>query len=333
MTAGDPDRGERVTREDGAAPRRASPFREQALRHREAVRDEGSVLLLTPLWTRWSFWLIVAMALATILVLVLGRVTEYAEGPAFVQADDAVVVTSAVSGVVADVYVEPGQRVEAGELLARLGDENEAAELARLRRAFEGRLLERLRDPDDAAAAAALVGLRPEIELAERRVAQRSFRAPRAGIVNDVRARAGLAVSAGSPIVGLAPESGRHTIIALVPGHHRPSLAPGARMRVEMDGYRYAYRWITVESVSDRVVGPAEARRFAGPDVGDTLALDGPVVFVRASLPDGQFEARGRSVSYYHGMRARAEIPVRRERLLFAVAPWLRALAGKADHE
>jgi len=144
--------------------------------------------------------------------------------------------------------------------------------------------------------------------------------------VSDVRAHAGLVVAPGNAVATLSPQNTSFTLIALLPGHHRPLLQDGGSMRVEMRGFRYSYRWLEIESVSDRVIGPAEARRLAGPDLGDTLALDGPVVLVRARLPGDGFTARGRNVAYFDGMQAHAEAPVRRERLLFTIAPWLRGL-------
>ena len=328
MTPGDPDSIGGETPGSAGSGRRGSPFREQALRHKIAAHDEGSVLRLTPMWTRWAFWLVASLAVFVVLFLVFGTVTEYAEGSAFVRADDAVVLTSAVDGVVAEVLVEPGSAVAAGDLLVRLHDETERAELARLTREFEGHLIERLRDPADESTAAALPGLRAAMEEAERRAEQRLFRAPRHGIVSDVRAHPGLAVAPGSAVAALSPEETTFTLIALLPGHHRPLLNDGGALRVEMRGFRYAHHWLEIASVSDRVIGPSEARRLAGPDLGDALSIDGPIVLVRAPLPSDGFKARGRRVAYFDGMQARAEAPVRRERLLFSVAPWLRGLFG-----
>ena len=56
-------------------------------------------------------------------------------------------------------------------------------------------------------------------------------------------------------------------------------------LRLEIQGYRYAYQHLTVDSVGDEVVGPAEARRYLGDEIADAVQFAGPVVRVEAHLP------------------------------------------------
>ena len=83
---------------------------------------------------------------------------------------------------------------------------------------------------------------------------------------------------------------------------------------------------LTVESIGDEVVGPAEAKRFLGPGIGDAVPLTGSVVFVTARLPAPSFEADGRTYAYHDGILGTAEVRVRSEKVLFALVPALRAL-------
>ena len=54
--------------------RRGSLFREEALRHAAAVRGggDGDVIRLSPAWTRWAYWLLVAAFTAGALFIVFG---------------------------------------------------------------------------------------------------------------------------------------------------------------------------------------------------------------------------------------------------------------------
>ena len=114
--------------------------------------------------------------------------------------------------------------------------------------------------------------------------------------------------------------------MALLPGHSRPHLLSGGSLRLELDGYRYFYQKLSIESVSDEVVGPVEARRYLGADVSDSLRLEGAVVVVRARLPAATFEVDDRTYRFFDGMSGRAEAPVRSERILHALIPGLRNL-------
>jgi membrane fusion protein (multidrug efflux system) len=96
-------------------------------------------------------------------------------------------------------------------------------------------------------------------------------------------------------------------------------------LRMEVQGYRYAYQHLVVDSVGDEVVGPAEARRYLGEGLGDAVQFTGPVVKVEAHLPSNTFEAEGKVRSYHDGMVANAEVRIRSERVLVTLIPALKA--------
>ena len=73
-------------------------------------------------------------------------------------------------------------------------------------------------------------------------------------------------------------------MVAFLPGEDRPLLKRGMPLRLEVQGYRYAYQQLTVDSVGDEVVGPAEARRYLGDEIADAVQFTGPVVKVEAHL-------------------------------------------------
>ncbi|HBL30974.1 MAG TPA: hemolysin D, partial [Acidobacteria bacterium] len=157
-------------------------------------------------------------------------------------------------------------------------------------------------------------------------------RAPAAGAVDDVRVRPGQPVAPGQGLLTLSGAAGERTVVALLPGEFRPQLRPGMALRMELQGYRYAYQHLTVLDVGSEVVGPAEARRYLGDEIADAATLGGPVILVTARLPVATFQAEGKTRRYHDGMWGRAEVQVRSERILVALIPALKALT-EAGHE
>jgi membrane fusion protein (multidrug efflux system) len=314
------------TGRDGQGGATEPLFREEALRHHLRPAEEGEVLRLPPAWARATYWLLLAVVSVGLAYLVLGRAKEYASGPAIIRVAPRIELSSPAGGTVASVEVEPGQVARAGQVLVRLRAEREEAELKRVQEEFELKLADRLRAPGDESAGAVLAALRAELELGRARLEERLVRAPRDGVVRDVRIRPGQLLGAGEPILSLVPAGARFSVIALLPGHFRPQLREGMPLRLELDGHRYAYQWASIRRIADQVIGPAEARRFLGPEIADGVPIDGPVVLVDAELPSATFRARGTEYAYHDGMLARAEAAARTERILFLLLPQLRGL-------
>lgn len=311
----------------------AALFREEAVEyHQVGLRSEGDVLRVDPGWMRWTYRLLVMALVAGLLFCVLARIREYASGPAVVRLAGRSDLTATADGTVSQIAVAAGQRVAAGQMLVRFYGAREAAELARIDREMELQLVNRLRDPADAGAEQALLSLRAQRELARSNLAEREVRAPEAGVVSDLRVRVGQRIMPGQTLLSLARGPGgaggasKPQVVALLPGEFRPLLKPGMPLRLELQGYRYAYQHLVVDSVGDEVVGPAEAQRYLGEEVADAVELTGPVVRVEAHLTSDTFEAEGRVRRYHDGMWGKAEVRVRSEPVLVALVPALKAV-------
>lgn len=304
-------------------------FRKEAVDELNRAANRPSLLRTTPTWTRWTYFVVVGACAAAIAYSAIGTIDEYAMGPALIRAEGRREVTASAAGTVALVDVRPGERVDAGRLLLRLHDASEAAEYDRLEHEFDQQLVKSLRDPGDQAARQALTSLRAQKELAQARLDERSVRAPQDGIVSDVRIRPGQHLNPGDVILTLVPPDAAFTVIAMLPGSYRPMLHAGMPLRMELDGYRYQYRRLAIDEISDEVVGPAEVKRYLGPEIADAVSLTGPVVLVQASLPTSTFDLDGRAVRYHDGMMAKAEARVRSERILVSLVPGLRALVQR----
>jgi membrane fusion protein (multidrug efflux system) len=305
-------------------------FRKEALEAQNEYRGAGDILRLSPAWTRWSYWLLLGVLIAGFVYSVIGTVGEYASGPAIVRVEGRSELTARAAGTVAEVLVQPGQRVEAGRMLVTFYSAQERAELVRINHEFELELMKLLQNPTDQSAKNTLIGLRAQRDQARAHVLERQVRAPAAGVVSDIRIRAGQHLEAGEGILSLVGDDARFHVVAMLPGQYRPQLKVGARLKLELAGYAYAYQHLTIHSIGDEIVGPDEVRRFLGKEIADTVRLDGPVVLVEAELPVRAFTVDGRSYNFFDGMHAGAEVRVRTEPILVALVPALRSVFGRS---
>lgn len=306
----------------------SSLFRKEALRH-SSGRSEGDILRLSSPITQRSYWLLVAAFVIALAYGVFGRIHEYATGPAIVWMTGRTQVTATNAGTVNEIFVRPGQYVEAGHVLAQFHAAVEAAEVARIQREFDLQLVKTLHDPSDQTARETLTTLRAQKDLAVARLEQLTIRAPEAGTIGDVRIHPGQRLSPGDIVVTLSGTNRSCTIMAMLPAHYRPQLEPGMKMSFEVTGYRFAYQEMTITSVSAEIIGPTEVKRHVGPEIGDTFVVTGPVVLVEAVPSSPTFEVGGQAFPYFHGMNGIAEARVRTERIVVTLIPGLRYLLEK----
>ncbi|MCE9575348.1 MAG: HlyD family efflux transporter periplasmic adaptor subunit [Deltaproteobacteria bacterium] len=298
-------------------------FRKEAI-DAQALPSWGDVVRVSPSWISWAYWALVVLLIGSIVFIMVGRVSTYSSGPAIVRSTARTTVIARTSGTVASVEHTPGDPVLAGDVVARLDDTDQRAAVDRLGHEFETQLRNHLLDPADATTESTLHQVRIEFEAARTDLDLRVIRAKSDGVVGDVKVRLGQPVEPGDIVASLTGDVGSLEVIALLPGEDRPRLAPGMTLRFELLGYRFAYRTLTIESVSADVLSPAEARRLLGPEVADDIALNGPVVVVKAKLPSGEFESEGRTLQYHDGMPGAADVRVRSEPIVYALIPGLR---------
>lgn len=303
-----------------------SIYRQEALDHHNNTHEEGDVLHIAPEWSRWLYWLLTAVVLMGLLYCCVGTVDEYAAGPAVVQFEGRVELTSQGAGLVSSVEVRPGQRVTAGQRLVVLLSEEETASLDRLRHEFELQLVRYLKEPADSTARQALTSLRAEQELAVARLETRVLRAPRDGVVNDVRVQPNQYLTPGVSVLSIVPEDISPTVLAFLPGHFRPYLKPGTSLRLEFDGFRNEYQEVLLEQVGEQIIGPTEVARQLGPGLAGAFEFKGSFILVRCRLPSQRFESNGEPYNYFDGMPARAEARVRTESILMTLVPALKGL-------
>jgi multidrug efflux pump subunit AcrA (membrane-fusion protein) len=301
-------------------------FRKEALDHQAGAQEKGTVLRLSPSWTRWGFWLLLAVVGFYVAFGIFGWISQYSTGPAVVRMEDRLEVTVLSAGRVTSVEVQPGQRVKEGQILARFFAGSEQASLERYKHEFELLLMQRMRDLTNEAASQGLTSLRAEMELAKFQLEQRLVRAPQAGVVSDVRIRRGQHLSEGEVVVALIQEDSPMEVIAMLPGGSRPLLAKGGTMRLELEGFKYQYQELIIDQVGDELVGPEEVRRYLGPELAESLTVSGAVVLVRAHAPSRFFEADGKRLAYFDGMLGTVDARLKSERIILTIMPGLKTL-------
>lgn len=310
-------------------------FRPEAIESRRGLGPRAELVVLDPAATNWGFRLLLAGMLAIIVFVAIGRLNEYATGPAYVQVDGMFGLNANAPGLVAEVLVKPGDVVAAGDVLVRFDAAAEVAQLRAAEREFRSQLAKLLLRPTDAVARESLVSLRTRRDLARAQVDRRTLLAPRQGLVGDVRAREGQLVQVGQRLIDLQGPAVSGHVTALLPGRYRPLLQPGDKMRFELAGFQKLTHELVVERVGDQIVGPREAARFVGPDLADAFAVAGPVVLVQARLPRLSFEMDGEPYAFASGMLGKAEAIVRNDPIAFMILPglkrWGEGLFGRDD--
>jgi biotin carboxyl carrier protein len=305
------------------APVRRAIFRAAALEaHRRGSRP-GRPLHIVATWTNRALGVTLAVVLAGLVGASTARVGEYAQGVAVVRREGRQVTTSTVAGIVQTIEVQPGQRVVAGQVLIRLDDTSERAELERVEREYEQRLVELLREPTDEARRERLAGLDGQLQQASARVDARTLSAARAGLVSDVRVRPGQPVAPGDAVVAIEQDSAETLVVGLFPGHVRPLLEGDAepRLFLELAGFPDSRQEVAIRSVADEVVGPVEAMRYLGRDREGALTPSGPVVVVVSVLASDTFVSDETEYAVYDGMQGTLEVELRSQTLIEVLVP------------
>jgi multidrug efflux pump subunit AcrA (membrane-fusion protein) len=298
------------------------PEGEQVARPRPETRarqaptsQAGEVLRLSPSWVRWGYAVLIAAVAGGLLFAAIAKVHRYSAGPAVVRLDGAGI-AAAEPGTVAAVRVSAGQRVRQGDLLVELQG-SAAGDLAAIELAHENQLAAFVLDPSDETARRGLAEATTRLDQARTRVAERSARAPRDGVIADLRVRPGMQLAAGDHLMTVTDETAAPIVVALLPGDHRSELAVGKELRLDLPGYRRAKVRAVVEEVG-AVVGPREARRYLGADLGNAVLVAGPVVVVKARITERGVTG---GQAFQDGMVGTGEVEIGSRRVLSALIP------------
>nr|HEX4318794.1 HlyD family efflux transporter periplasmic adaptor subunit [Kofleriaceae bacterium] len=310
-----------AAKQEQAARDAKTPFRPEVLAEkRRAAAAPGRIVATPRTWIRYAFPTLLGLVAATITAAALVQVPTYSTGVGIVVVDGEQV-TSPQPGTVAEVLVAPNAIVAAGDPLVRMHAQQEEAELAATDTDYRNALGAFLTTPGDDYARSQLAAIATRRQRAQAELDTRTLRAPVAGVIGDIRVRAGQLVMPGTQVLKISPADATPNVVALLPGFDRPRLAVGMTVQLELPGYRTTRPEAVIDSIATQVVGPDEARRALGDPIGDALPINGPVVIVRAHLSQRTFEAEGRDFEFHDGMLGKAEVRVDRKSLLRTLIP------------
>jgi membrane fusion protein (multidrug efflux system) len=300
-------------------------FRQEAIMHLVRRGQRGDVVRVHPGWVRAAYWLVLGSLAAALIYATLASVHQYAEGAAVVQFTGRSELIAHEAGTIASLDAVRGQKVERGQVLARLHDAEQVGQLKTLETEFESKLVAYLQAPADPQVKQALGQIRSARDSARLGVESRTIRAPQAGIVKEVLVRNGQRVEPGTVVLSIVENTSSEglKVIAFLPGGERPRLRAHQPLRLTLPGYRGAHIESEVRAISE-VLGATEARaRFLGDRLGDSLPLAGTVVVVEARLLSPEFEADGETFQLHDGMIGLAEVRMQSRSLLESLIPGL----------
>ncbi|HEU4729477.1 MAG TPA: HlyD family efflux transporter periplasmic adaptor subunit [Kofleriaceae bacterium] len=300
-------------------------FRQEAIMHLVRRGQRGDVVRVHPGWVRSAYWLVLGALAAALLYAALASVHQYAEGAAVVQFTGRSELIAHEAGTIASLDVARGQKVQRGQVLARLHDDEQVGQLRTLETEFESKLVAYLQSPSDPATKQALGQIRSARDSARLGVESRTIRAPHDGIVKEVLVRNGQRVEPGTVVLSIVEDTSAEglKVIAFLPGSERPRLRAHQPLQLTLPGYRGVHIASEVRAISE-VLGAAEARaRFLGERLGDSLPLTGTVVVVEGRLTSPEFEADGEKFQLHDGMIGLAEVQMQSRSVLESMIPGL----------
>jgi hypothetical protein len=105
-------------------------------------------------------------------------------------------------------------------------------------------------------------------------------------------------------------------LVVLLPAEFRTAVRPGLPMWLEIDGSSTESRKLTIDSVEDEILPPAEARRMLGSSMADQVMPRGALVVVRARAHDGRSLGGWAGTASRAGMVGWAEVQLEGRRSL-----------------
>ncbi|HEY5951665.1 MAG TPA: HlyD family efflux transporter periplasmic adaptor subunit, partial [Kofleriaceae bacterium] len=301
-------------------------FRQEAIMAMVRRGSRGDVVRVHPRWVSAAYWVVVATLVAAFAFAAFAQVHQYTEGPAIIRFTGRSNVTAFEPGTIASVDVSRGQHVEAGQLLVRLHDVEQAARLRGLETEFERKLVAYLQSPANPTVRQELAQIVSQREVALAGVESRVIRASKAGVIKEVMVHAGQHVEPGATVLSIGDSDATDglTVLAFLPGGDRPRLHALQALRLTLPGYRGARIATEVRAISSEVLGANEARaRYLGERLGESMPVTGTVVVVEARLATSEFDADGRRFQLHEGMVGVAEVQLSARSVLETLIPGL----------
>jgi membrane fusion protein (multidrug efflux system) len=232
-------------------------------------------------------------------------------------------VTSSSPGQLEKFFVESQSEVKHGDILFKIKSEKEEADLKQARTESEAAQATYLFDSNDEQAKKSIISAQAAQHHAEAMIDQKTVRAPKDGIVSDIRIQQGQAVQFGEQVLTIVDKDTLPEVWAFLPGSDRPRLGAGQTLQTELAGFTKTREEPVIYSVGRDVIGAQSARSAINPKAADALKLaqDGSYVLVKAKLKGKTFKTEHRQYTFFDGMPAKTEVKVESKRFIITLIP------------
>ena len=305
-----------------ATPASGGLFRGQALENHRTSRKDGALLELSPRWIKVVYPVVLLSLLGAFGYGYFAKVDQFSTGDAVIKIEGTDV-TARAGGTVANAHAVSGQKVKKGDLIVQLHADSEDADLIEIDKSYEQQLTTFLFDPSNDVAREELARITARKQKAEKMLGDRAIRAPRDGYLGDLRVESGRRLEAGDFVFSISEKDSTAEIVAFLPGTDLPRLKVGMEIQLKLLSFQTTNERVKITSVGKEVIGRREAQAYLGTKNGDTLAVKGPVVMVKAKLSSRTFMTRDGEFTFSDGQPLKAEVSVKRRRVLVALVPAL----------
>ncbi|MEO7729346.1 MAG: HlyD family efflux transporter periplasmic adaptor subunit, partial [Kofleriaceae bacterium] len=305
---------------------KGSLYRGEALEAHRTRGQEGTLVNLSPAWVKRAYPLLVVTIIVAACFAIFVRVPTYSTGTAVIVFEGSTSVTATAGGTVDKVFVAANQAVKKGDALLRLNSPDESAALNQAETEWRDTQIQFLFDQSDEQIRKSLMSAATNRDHALARIAARTVRAPRDGVVTNLHVKEGVAVQLGSYVMQITDENSEIEVLAFLPGADGPRIRETMPLQLELDSYTKARAIATITRVQSDAVSGTEAAKLGGDMLSESIAKElqqGTWIAVRARLPSRTFKAEHSTYNYHHGMHAKVEVKIRSKPFLVTLLPAL----------
>jgi membrane fusion protein (multidrug efflux system) len=313
-----------LTKQAERASDKGSLYRGEALEAHRNRGTEGPPISLSPGWVKRTYPFLLGALLIAIVFCAFIKVPTYASGQGVIIIDgDAV--SSPVQGTVAEVIAKPQTSVKKGAIILKLDSQPERDELTTLENQYNDWATAFLFDPTDENNKKQLGEKYAQLDQARKRVEQKTIRAPRDGVISDIRPTKGTLVTPGDPVATIVQPGAPVQVIAFLPATDLPQLRATMEMQIDILGFTKVHEKAPIIEVNKQAIAGSEVVKLIGPSLANAIKLPegGTYAVVKARMKSNQFQSTHRKYFYFTGMQVKTDVLVSEKPFLAQLLPAL----------
>lgn len=313
---------EHVTKQTEVKADAGSLYRGEALEAHRSRGAEGHALQLSPGWVRRTYPILIIGLVVALIFSVFIHVPTYSTGLGIITYPGERV-SMKTAGVVGKVYVANSMEVKKGDPLFTLQAANEEQELESSTKQYNQAGWNYLQDQNNEGAAANLNRALTQLVTAKQHLADKTYRAPRDGVIADVHVHSSNPVNPGELGVKITGKDDLPEVWAFMPGGDRPRLANGQDIQIAIPGFNKNREHATVNMVWNEVYNGQELAKQIGPEFADLNRMEGSWALVHGTLKSKYFVSAGKKMFFINGTSIQTEIKTGSKPFLSSLLPAL----------